>query len=204
MSSTQYTSKLIEDLNNHFFLYLSSPELYNALPTNLALDFHRSKATYELANSFNDLGIFQKPSYETERRGIYDFFKFYSNLPIASQERNSPFYDIQKMEFFIRFCIVHFLQYIVHQKSEPRLILRDPRRFVIYNESFKRDLREMEPLTHDFDELFFALEQFEHKLYNDMIHDLGFSNAFDEDDMDVDVHSYHGDGSFQKVRRIAP
>ncbi len=44
----------------------------------------------------------------------------------------------------------------------------------------------------------------EHNLYIDMINDLGFANAFDEDHMDVDVHSYHGDGSFQKVRRIAP
>ena len=62
----------------------------------------------------------------------------------------------------------------------------------------------MSPLTNNFDELFFGLEQFEHKLYIDMIHDLGFVNAFDEDHMDVDVHSYDGDGSFQKVRRIAP
>ncbi len=81
------------------------------------------------------------------------------------------------------------MQYIVHQKSEPRLNLRDPRRFVIYNESFKRDLKAMAPLTTDFDELFFALEQFEHKLYIDMIHDLGYANEFD---------------SYQKVSRIAP
>ena len=192
------TSELIEDLNNHFYLYLSSPESYNELPAHLAPDFHRSEATYKLANSFNDLGIFQSPSYETERRGLYEFFNFYSKLPIASEELGSSFYDIQKMEFFIRFCIVHFLQYIVHKQYEPRLNMRDPRRFVIYNESFKRDLRAMAPLTNSFDELFFALEQYEHRLYIDMIHDLDFPNVFDEDDM----HG-SGGGGFEKVKRIA-
>jgi hypothetical protein len=205
MSSTQYidTSEEFEELRTHFLLYLSHPETYNELPLTLAPDFHRSQATYMLANSFNDLGIFQNPSYEKERRGIYDFFNFYSKLPIASEEKSSSIYSFQKMEFFIRFCIVHFLQYIVHKKSEPRLNLRDPRRFLIYNESFKRDLKAMAPLTNNFDELFFALEQFEHKLYIDMIHDLGYANEFDKDHMDVNVHRYDGDGSYQKVRRIA-
>ncbi len=105
MSSTQYidASEEFEELRTHFLLYLSHPETYNELPLTLAPGFHRSQATYMLANSFNDLGIFQNPSYEKERRGIYDFFNFYSKLPIASEEKVAQSILFKKWNFLFGF-----------------------------------------------------------------------------------------------------